>query len=41
MPGEPSIKVHPAEIGSIRLESLFFTLPTRVLTGQHVIASDG
>ena len=28
-------------IGSIKLESLFLTLPTRGLTGQHVIASDG
>ena len=28
-------------IGSIRLGSLFFTLPTRVLTGQQVISSAG
>jgi hypothetical protein len=27
--------------GSIKLGSLFLTLPTRLLTGQHVIASDG
>jgi hypothetical protein len=27
--------------GSIRLGSLFLTLPTRVLTGQHVISSAG
>ena len=32
---------HYAATGSIRLESLFLTLPTRVLTGQHVIFSDG
>jgi hypothetical protein len=34
---EPSMQVHCAEIGSIRLGSLFLTLPTRVLTGQHDI----
>jgi hypothetical protein len=28
-------------IGSIRLASLFLTLPTRTLTGQHIISSDG
>jgi hypothetical protein len=28
-------------IGSIRLGSLFLTLPTRALIGQHIIASDG
>ena len=28
-------------IGSIRLGSLFFTLPTRVLTGQLVISAAG
>ena len=38
---EPSIQVHCAESGSIRLGSLFLTLPTRVLTGQQVISSDG
>jgi hypothetical protein len=27
--------------GSIKLASLFFTFPTRVLTGQHVISSAG
>jgi len=32
---------HCAAIGSIRLGSLFLTLPTRVLTGQHVIPADG
>jgi hypothetical protein len=32
---------HWAAIGSIRLGSLFLTLPTRALTGQHIIASDG
>src|SRR5215472_1924961 len=32
---------YPEAIGSIRLGSLFLTLPTRVLTGQQVIASDG
>src|SRR5271166_3142219 len=30
-----------AAIGSIRLGSLFLTFPTLVLTGQHVISSDG
>ena len=39
--GEPSMQVHCAEIASIRLGSLFLTLPTRGLTGQHVIFSDG
>jgi hypothetical protein len=29
------------QIGGIGLGSLFLTLPTRVLTGQHVILSDG
>ena len=33
------MQVHGAEIGSIRLGSLFLTLPTRVLIGQHVISS--
>jgi hypothetical protein len=28
-------------IGSIKLGSLLLTLPTRVLTGQHVISSVG
>jgi hypothetical protein len=28
-------------IGSIRLGSLFLTFPTRALTGQHVISSEG
>jgi hypothetical protein len=28
-------------IGSIRLGSLFLTLATRGLTGQHIISSDG
>src|SRR5215475_3179271 len=32
---------YTAAIGSIRLGSLFLTLPTRALTGQHVICSDG
>jgi hypothetical protein len=44
---EPSVPVHPATrcaypapaIGSIRLGSLFLTLPTRGLTGQHVLSS--
>jgi hypothetical protein len=31
----------PTAIGSIRLASLFLTLPTRLLTGQHVISSAG
>ena len=37
--GEPPMQVHSAATGSIRLGSLFFTLPTRALTGQHVISS--
>jgi hypothetical protein len=28
-------------IGSTRLGSLFLTLPTRLLTGQHTIPADG
>jgi hypothetical protein len=32
---------YSAVIGSIKLGSLFLTFPTRALTGQHVIASDG
>jgi len=35
------MQVHCAAIGSTRLGSLFLTLPTRELTGQHVIFSDG
>ena len=31
----------PVAIGSIRLGSLFLTLPTRSLTDQHVIPSEG
>ena len=38
---EPPIQVHCTEIGSIRLGSLFLTLPTRLLTSQHVISSGG
>jgi hypothetical protein len=35
-------RAYPAPaIGSIRLASLFFTFPTRVLTGQHIISSEG
>jgi len=30
-----------AAIGSIRLGSLFLTLPTRVLTGQQIMPSEG
>ena len=30
-----------AAIGSIRLASLFLTFPTRALTGQQVISSEG
>jgi len=30
-----------AIIGSISLASLFLTLPTRGLTGQHIISTDG
>jgi hypothetical protein len=32
---------YSAAIGSIRFGSLFRTFPTRALTGQHVISSDG
>ena len=39
--GQSSMQAHRTDIGSIRLGSLFLTLPTRVLTGQHVISSDG
>jgi hypothetical protein len=34
-------RAYAAAIGSIRLASLFLTFPTRALTGQHAIASDG
>jgi hypothetical protein len=43
-PGNRSapFRPHPAAaIGSIRLGSLFLTLPTRGRTGQHVISPDG
>jgi hypothetical protein len=33
--------ISPTVSGSIRLGSLFFTLPTRRLTGQQIIAGDG
>ena len=33
--------VYAAATGSTRLESLFLTLPTRGLTGQHVVSFDG
>jgi len=36
-----AVPLADAGIGSIRLRSLFLTLPTCVLTGQHVIATDG
>jgi hypothetical protein len=32
---------HAAATGSIRLGSLFLTLPTRALTGHAIISSDG
>jgi hypothetical protein len=32
---------YAAAIGSIRLGSLFLTLPTRVLTGQEIMSSEG
>jgi len=32
--GEPSMRVHLAAIGSIRLGSLFLTLPTRLLVAE-------
>jgi len=35
----PSV-YYAAAIGSIKLGSLFLTLPTRALTGQQVIPSD-
>ena len=34
------MQVHCAEIGSIRLGSLFLTLPTRGLIGQQVISCE-
>jgi hypothetical protein len=34
-PGWKPRASYPAAIGSIRFGSLFSTLPTRVLTGQH------
>jgi len=37
----PSGHQAPSATGSIKLGSLFLTLPTRVLTGQHVISSAG
>jgi hypothetical protein len=40
VPHRPSVS-YPAAIGSIRLGSLFLTLPTRGLTGQQVMPSDG
>ena len=39
--GEPTMQVYCTATGSIRLGSLFLTLPTRVLTGQHVIFAEG
>ena len=33
--------VYAAATGSIRLESLFLTLPTRGLTGQQIMPSEG
>ena len=38
---EWSKQLHFTPIGSIKLGSLFLTLPTRGLTGQHVISADG
>ena len=32
---------NPSITGSISDESLFFTLPTRGLTGQHIMSSVG
>jgi hypothetical protein len=37
----PEVIYPTAAIGSIRPGSLFFTLPTRVLTGQQIMPSDG
>ena len=37
---EPSV-YYAAAIGLIRLGSVFLTLPTRTLTGQQIIFSDG
>jgi len=39
--GEPSTQIHGTGRGSIRLGSLFLTLPIRGLTGRHVISTDG
>jgi hypothetical protein len=33
--------VYATATGSMRLESLFLTLPTRALTGQQIMASEG
>src|SRR5262252_2074791 len=39
---EPNRQDHAARtIGSMRLGSLFLTLPTRALTGQQIICSEG
>jgi hypothetical protein len=38
---EAGLEPYAAAIGSIRLGSLFLTLPTRWLTGQHVMPSAG
>jgi len=35
------IVIHDAVTGSMRLGSLFLTLPTRALTGQQIISSAG
>jgi hypothetical protein len=35
------LSAYPAAIGLMRLGSLFLTLSTRVLTGQHAISADG
>jgi hypothetical protein len=32
---------YAAATGSMRLESLFLTLPTRALTGQQIMSSEG
>jgi hypothetical protein len=32
---------HGKLIGSTKPGSLFFTFPTRVLTGQHIMSSEG
>jgi hypothetical protein len=38
---QPASLTNCSRIGSIKIASLFLTLPTRALTGQHVILPEG